>query len=174
MSKGRLAGWLSAAVLLLVVSPACAAETAEKKGNAGFVSSGKEVSLEYTLTLDNKEVIDTNVGGDALTYTQGSGQIIKGLESALEGMKVGESKQVTVAPENGYGSVNPKAFQEVPKENVPAEALEVGTELVGRDGQGRVVRPRVAEVKDQTVVLDFNHPLAGKTLHFNVKILDVK
>ncbi len=139
-----------------------------------MVSSGKEVSLEYTLKLDNDEVIDSNVGDAPLTYTQGSGQIITGLESALEGMQVGDSKHVTVKPEDGYGAVNPEAFQEVPKENIPPDALKVGTELIGRDAQGRVVRPRVAEVKDKTVVLDFNHPLAGKTLHFDVKILDVK
>lgn len=174
MTLARMLRWnLSASVLLLVLVPAFVLAAGENRG-ARTVSSGKEVSLEYTLKLADDKVVDTNVGQDPLTYTQGSGQLITGLESKLEGMAVGESKHVTVAPEDGYGSVNPQAFQEVPKENIPAEAMKVGTELIGRDAQGRVVRPRVSEIKDKTVVLDFNHPLAGKTLYFDVKILDVK
>lgn len=168
-----LAGYLSVSVLLVMLAPALAMAEAQK-GSANTVASGKEVSLEYTLKLSDNKVVDTNVGQDPLTYTQGSGQLISGLESKLEGMAVGETKQVTVVPEDGYGSVNPQAFQEVPKENIPAEAMKVGTELIGRDAQGRVVRPRVSEIKDKTVVLDFNHPLAGKTLYFDVRVLDVK
>lgn len=174
MTLARMLRWnLSASVPLLMLVPALVLAAGENLA-AKKVSSGKEVSLEYTLKLADDEVVDTNVGQDPLTYTQGSGQLITGLESKLEGMAVGESRHVTVSPEDGYGSVNPKAFQEVPKENIPAEAMKVGTELIGRDAQGRVVRPRVSEIKDKTVVLDFNHPLAGKTLYFDVKILDVK
>jgi len=89
-------------------------------------------------------------------------------------MKVGESKQVTVEPELGYGPINPQAVQEIPIENIPEEARKVGAQLQGKDGQGRMVHPRVTEVKEQMVVLDFNHPLAGKKLFFDVKILDIK
>jgi len=138
------------------------------------ISDGKTISMEYTLTLEDKKVLDTNVGGQPLNFTQGSHQIIPGLESALEGMKVGESKQVTVAPELGYGPINPQAVQEVPIENIPEEARKVGAQLQGKDAQGRIVNPRVAEVKEQVVVLDFNHPLAGKELFFDVKILDIQ
>ncbi len=174
MTQARmLARYLLACVVLGMLAPALLMAE-EKKESANTVSSGKEVSLEYTLKLADNKVVDTNVGQDPLTYTQGSGQLISGLESKLEGMAVGETKQVTVVPEDGYGSVNPQAFQEVPKENIPAEAMKVGTELIGRDAQGRVVRPRVSEIKDKTVVLDFNHPLAGQTLYFDVKVLDVK
>lgn len=174
MTLARKLRWIvSAALLIAVMHPALSAAESGKEGTK-TVASGKEVSLEYTLKLADDEVVDTNVGQDPLTYTQGSGQLITGLESELEGMAVGESKHVTVSPKDGYGSVNPQAFQEVPKENIPAEAMKVGTELIGRDAQGRVVRPRVSEIKEKTVVLDFNHPLAGKTLYFDVKILDVK
>lgn len=174
MTLPRTLRWnLCASVLLALLAPAIASAAGEKEG-IKMVSSGMEVSLEYTLKLADDKVVDTNVGQDPLTYTQGSGQLITGLESKLEGMSVGESKHVTVNPEDGYGSVNPQAFQEVPKENIPTEAMKVGTELIGRDAQGRVVRPRVFEIKDKTVVLDFNHPLAGETLYFDVKILDVK
>jgi FKBP-type peptidyl-prolyl cis-trans isomerase SlyD len=138
------------------------------------VSDGKTISMEYTLTLENKEVLDTNVGGEPLSFTQGSHEIIPGLESALQGMKAGESKQVTVEPEQAYGEVNPKAIQEVPIEQIPPDARKVGVQLQGKDGQGRMVTPKVTEVKEQVVVLDFNHPLAGKTLYFDVKILDIQ
>ena len=80
------------------------------------VSAGTKVSIEYTLRLEDKAVIDTNVGSDPLTYVHGSQQIIPGLEKALEGMKMGDSKQVTIKPEEGYGRVNEEAFVEVKKE----------------------------------------------------------
>ena len=138
------------------------------------VSDGKTISMEYTLTLEDKKVLDTNVGGEPMNFTQGSHQIIPGLESALEGMKVGESKQVTVDPEQGYGPVNPEAVQEVPIESIPPDARKVGVRLQGQDAQGRMVHPLVTEVKEQVVMLDFNHPLAGKKLYFDVKILDIQ
>lgn len=138
------------------------------------VEVGKQVSLEYTLTLDDNTVVDTNVGRDPLTYTQGNGQIIPGLETALQGMTVGESKNVTVSPPDGYGEVNPQAFQEVSKQSIPPDALKVGTQLQGKDPSGRIVRPRVSAINEDTVVLDFNHPLAGQTLHFDVKVVDIK
>jgi FKBP-type peptidyl-prolyl cis-trans isomerase 2 len=138
------------------------------------ISDGKTISLEYTLTLEDKKVLDTNVGGKPLNFTQGSHQIIPGLETALKGMKVGESKQVTVAPEQGYGPINPQAIQEVPIEKIPKEAQKVGAQLRGKDAQGRMVQARVSEVKEQVVLLDYNHPLAGKKLFFDVKILDIQ
>ncbi len=138
------------------------------------VSSGTRVSIEYTLRLEDKAVIDTNVGSEPLTYVHGSDQIVPGLQKGLEGMRIGESKQVTIKPEEGYGAVNPKDFIEVKKEQVPQDALTVGAQLEGRDDSGRPFYARVVEVKNQTVVLDLNHPLAGKTLFFEVKILDIQ
>lgn len=161
---------------LLVASAMTTSAQADSQegGSPMTVSEGKSISMEYTLTLENKEVLDSNVGGEPLTFTQGSHQIIPGLETALDGMKAGERKQVTVAPEEGYGKVDPQAIQEVPIDQIPPDARKVGVQLQGKDGQGRVVHPTVTEVKEQVVVLDFNHPLAGKTLYFDVKILDVK
>lgn len=146
-----------------------------QKGNTPMtISDGQTISMEYTLTLENKEVIDTNVGGEPLKFTQGAHQIIPGLERELEGMKKGESKQVTVAPELGYGPHNPEALKEVPIDQIPADARKVGLQLKGKDGQGRMVHPIVAEVREKVVVLDFNHPLAGQTLYFDIKILDIE
>jgi len=138
------------------------------------VSSGKEVSIEYTLRLEDKSVVDTNVGGEPLTYTQGAQQIIVGLESEVEGMAVGETKEVTVPPERGYGVMDAAAFREVDNTHVPEAARVVGAKLQGRDANGQSVYARVAQVKESTVILDFNHPLAGKTLFFEVKVLDIK
>lgn len=138
------------------------------------VAEGKLVSLEYTLTLDDKSVVESNVGAKPLTYTHGSRQLIPGLEKALEGMTVGDTKQVTVAPAEGYGESDPKALQEVQKQLIPPDALKVGTRLQGKAPNGQMVYPLVSAIKDETVVLDFNHPLAGKTLHFDVKVVDVK
>ncbi|MFQ5990706.1 MAG: peptidylprolyl isomerase [Candidatus Methylomirabilales bacterium] len=139
------------------------------------VSSGTKVSIEYTLKLEGEEaVVDTNVGSEPLTYVHGSQQIIPGLERALEGMKIGESKQVKVKPEDGYGVVDQEAFVEVKKDQVPQDALKVDTQLQGRDSSGRLFHARVVEIKGETVVLDLNHPLAGKTLSFDVKVLDIQ
>ncbi|NGZ97384.1 MAG: peptidylprolyl isomerase [Nitrospira sp. WS110] len=137
------------------------------------VSNGKEVTLEYTLKLDDQSVVDTNVGGEPLKVTQGSHQLIPGVEKQLEGMAVGDKKQFTVAPAEGYGNVDSKAFQEVDKKMVPPDSQQVGTQLQGKTADGRTVYPCISEVKNDTVVLDFNHPLAGKTLHFDLKVLDV-
>lgn len=137
------------------------------------VSNGKQVTLEYTMKLDDQSVVDTNVGREPLKVTQGRHEIIPGLEKALEGMAAGEKKKVTLAPTEAYGTVDPKAFQEVDKNMVPADAQKVGIQLEGKTADGKTVYPRISEVKNDTVVLDFNHPLAGKTLHFDVKVLDV-
>lgn len=161
--------------LLVASAMTTSAQADSQEGDSPMtVSEGKSISMEYTLTLENKEVLDSNVGGEPLTFTQGSHQIIPGLETALDGMKAGERKQVTVAPEQGYGKVDPQAIQEVPIDQIPPDARKVGVQLQGKDGQGRVVHPTVTEVKEQVVVLDFNHPLAGKTLYFDVKILDIQ
>ncbi len=138
------------------------------------VSQGKQVSIEYTLTREDKSVIDSNVDEEPLSFVQGSHKIIPGLENALEGMKIGESKQVTVNPEDAYGLVNKDAISEVKKEQVPQDALEVGAVLQGQGPDGQVILTRVIEIKEETVLLDYNHPLAGQTLYFDVKILDVQ
>jgi FKBP-type peptidyl-prolyl cis-trans isomerase 2 len=136
------------------------------------VSNGKVISLQYTLKLEDGQVVDTNVGEDPLTYTQGANQIIRGVEAAVEGMEVGQAKQAVVSPQEGYGNPDPNAFHEIPKDKIPREA-KVGTQLHGKDASGREIRPIVSAIKDDTVLLDFNHPLAGKTLYFDLKVLNI-
>ena len=138
------------------------------------VGQGSVVSLEYTLRLDNDEVIDSTEGKAPLTYTHGVQEIITGLENGLEGMAVGERKQVTVSPREGYGEVHPEGRFEVAKDRIPAEALRVGATLQGEGPDGKPVYPHVAEIRETTVLLDLNHPLAGQTLHFDVHVVEIK
>jgi FKBP-type peptidyl-prolyl cis-trans isomerase SlyD len=100
--------------------------------------------------------------------------LIPGLEKELTGMKVGSEKHVTVKPEEGYGLVNKEAFQELPKEKIPPEGQKVGAILTGQGPQGQPIKARVHEVKEKTVVVDFNHPMAGKTLVFDVTVVDIQ
>jgi FKBP-type peptidyl-prolyl cis-trans isomerase SlyD len=137
------------------------------------VEEGKQISIEYTLSIDPEGVVDTNVDSDPLTYVQGTQQIVPALEKALEGKAVGDTVDVSIKAKDGYGERSEEAVQEVNKSQVPEEAQEVDTVLQGRNNEGGVVNARVAEVRDETVLLDFNHPLAGKALQFSVKILDI-
>ena len=138
------------------------------------IGEGKRVSLEYTLTLEDKTVFDTNVGKDPLVYTHGTRQLIPGLEKRITGLKVGETKKVEIPPEEGYGPVDPNRFQEVPKENVPEQARGVGKKLQGRGPDGQMMFAQVTEVKEKTIIVNLNHPLAGKTLFFDVKVLKIE
>ena len=139
-----------------------------------LVSTGSVVSFEYTLTDQSGVVLDSSKGKPPMTYTQGNGQIIPGLESQLVGMKLNEEKKITVKPEDAYGPVNPQAFQEVPKDKLPPDALKVGTILMANGPQVQGIPVRVHEIRENTVIIDLNHPLAGKTLIFDVKIVDIK
>ena len=143
------------------------------KGDA-LVKDGATVSLEYTLSSEDGKLIESNKGKEPLRFVDGRSQIIPGLEKALEGMKAGAEKKVTVKPEEAYGPVDPQAYREVPKENVPADSLKAGMTLFAKNAEGEMFPVRVKEVKDKTVVIDMNHPLAGKTLVFDVKIIDVQ
>lgn len=136
------------------------------------VANGKVISLEYTVKLENDRVVDTNVGKEPLTYTQGANQIIPGVEAAVEGLEVGQAKQAVVPPAAGYGERDPNALHEVSKDKVP-DNIAVGTQLSGKDASGRDVRPIVSAINEDTVLLDFNHPLAGKTLYFDLKVVNI-
>lgn len=137
------------------------------------IENGKTVSLEYTVSVDGQQV-ESNKGSAPLVYTHGAKQIVPGLEKELTGLDVGSSKSVTVPPEQAYGEVNDQAFVEVKKEQVPEEARQVGAQLMTKDPQGNTLHPVVSEVREESVVLDFNHPLAGKTLQFDVTVVSVE
>ncbi|MGQ0811959.1 MAG: FKBP-type peptidyl-prolyl cis-trans isomerase [Nitrospiraceae bacterium] len=133
------------------------------------VADGLRVTVEYTLKLSDKSVADSNVGQAPFTYTQGAHEIVPGLEKAMIGLKAGQSKRVEVPAVEGYGAYNQKARTTVERNRVPAD-IKPGTLLQSADG-----RPvRVLEVNEKTVVLDLNHPLAGKDLTFDVKVVKVE
>jgi FKBP-type peptidyl-prolyl cis-trans isomerase 2 len=130
--------------------------------------------MEYTLSIEPEGVVDSNVDSDPLTCIQGDQHIVPAPQRALEGMQVGETKEVSVSPKDGFGERSQRAFQEVNKNLVPEKARMVGIGHLGRDERGGIAKARVAEVRDETVVLDLNHPLAGKTLQFSVRVLDIR
>jgi len=138
------------------------------------VEDGQVVSMDYTLHVDG-DVVDTSTGHEPLEFLQGAGNIIPGLEQELYGMAVGESKKVIVQPEDGYGILDADAFVDVPREQFPANIpLEVGVEITVTDQSGNPMNARIDSVNDENVVLDFNHPLAGKVLQFDVKIVGLR
>ena len=161
--------------LMTNLSVAGLPSTAGLKLEAGDrVADGSIVALEYTLLDGSGNVLDSSDGGNPMVYVHGQGQIVPGLEKALEGMKAGEEKTVTLAPEEAYGQPNPQAYQEIPKDKFPADTLKVGAVLTARGPEGLPVTMRVHEIRDNVVLVDFNHPLAGKTLTFKVKVSEIK
>jgi len=138
------------------------------------VNDGHVVSMEYTLKVDG-EVADTSQGGKPLEYVHGAGNIIPGLEREMVGMTVGDSKDVVVAAADGYGEEDDKAFMDVPREQFPQELpMKVCTELQVQNQEGQPMYARIDTVGDKSVRLDFNHPLAGKELHFSVKVVGLR
>lgn len=138
------------------------------------VDDGVVVSMEYKLTVDG-EVLDSSDEAGALQFLAGYGNIIPGLENEMMGMKVGDSKEVTVQPADGYGEFDEEAFMEVPRTEFPADMkLEEGAELHITDENGEHQAAYVMSFDDKTVKLDFNHPLAGAVLNFYVKVVELR
>jgi FKBP-type peptidyl-prolyl cis-trans isomerase SlyD len=138
------------------------------------VASGSVVSIKYTLTDDEGIIIDSNVDHPALVYLHGHDNIIPGLEKGLEGASAGDKLIVDVAPEDAYGDLNPEMMFEVPREEFPSEMpLEEGMQFCAETAGGEMA-VTIAEVRDDTVVVDANHPLAGMTLHFDIEVLEVR
>jgi FKBP-type peptidyl-prolyl cis-trans isomerase SlyD len=139
-------------------------------------SDGMVVSLDYTLRLDgDEEVVDTSAGREPLEFVQGGGQIIPGLVQQIYGMGVGDEKSVVVPPADGYGETDAEAYQLMPLEAFPADlTVEPGMGLELRDVSGQVLQAYVADARPDGILLNFNHPLAGKTLHFDVKITGLR
>jgi len=138
------------------------------------IENGKKVTFHYTLTVDD-EVIQSSESQEPMAYTHGSGQIIPGLASQMEGMNEGEEKIILVAAEDAYGKQDPGAFKEVPKSSLP-EGLNPEKEMMLQlhTSEGRAIPVRISEVKEDSIVIDLNHPLAGKDLQFDVKVLSVE
>jgi FKBP-type peptidyl-prolyl cis-trans isomerase SlyD len=138
------------------------------------VGKDKVVSVDYTLTDSTGNVLDTSKGQEPLLYLHGVGSIVPGLETALEGKSAGEEIAVTVPPEQAYGQRDENLVQDVPRTAFGESKVEPGMQFraEGKNAGARLVS--VVSVGEQTVRIDANHPLAGKTLHFDVKVVSVR
>jgi len=155
-------------VLFLVVLTACSIQ--EKSEDS--VKIGDIVAVHYTGTLDDGTLFDTSEGKEALKFKVGSGEMIRGFDQAVIGMKVGEEKDITLQPSEAYGAWDPKRVSTQPRENVETnEELRAGMTLMAIAPDGGQMPVKVLNVSEDTVTVDLNHPLAGKILHFNIKVV---
>ncbi len=145
------------------------------ENNNQNVKDDMVVSMTYVLQVDGEE-LDRADDDEPMMFLQGHGNIIPGLEQALYGLDIGETKEVAIKPEDGYGVRDSKGTEELPKNMLPEDYDPiVGDPLHLRDTEtDDVFQVFVTEVADDGIVVDFNHPLAGKTLHFKVKIVDLR
>lgn len=137
------------------------------------IENGKKVTLVYKLLVAGKlvEGADTK---EPFAYTHGQQQIVPGLEKSLTGLKVGDKRTVKVTPQEAYGPVDAKQYLEFDKTKLPKDIpMKVGTLVEARSPKGEVRLVKIKEIKDKTIVLDFNHPLAGKELEFQVEVLKI-
>ena len=136
--------------------------------------AGDTVHFHYTGTLSDGTVFDSSEGREPLSFTLGSGQIIPGLDAAIDGMAVGDKKTVTIPAKEAYGEHDANARQAVPRAQIPDHIpTDPGTQLQMQSAQGQVIPVVVIEADDEQVVLDANHPLAGRDLTFAVEIVAV-
>lgn len=138
------------------------------------VQNGDKVSVHYTGRLTDGSQFDSSVGRAPLEFTVGAGQMIKGFDAGVVGMTVGEKKTINIKPEDGYGEWSEEAVIEFPKEHVPAEmVLEIGMKLTMQNQQGYPFEVEVKEIKEDVILLDANHSLAGKDLIFDVELVKI-
>ncbi|MES2891255.1 MAG: peptidylprolyl isomerase [Bacteroidota bacterium] len=138
------------------------------------VKEGDVVRVHYTGKLTNGEQFDSSVGREPLEFTVGAGMMIKGFDAAMPGMNVGDKKTINIAPEDGYGEKSEEAVIEFPKENVPEDMkLEPGMQLTLSNQAGQPVPVTVVEVKDNVIILDANHFLAGQELVFDIELVEI-
>lgn len=137
------------------------------------IKTNQIVSIEYEVS-DGSSVVDSNVGSEPLVFMFGKGQIIPGLEDGIKNMSIGDKSEVKVNASEAYGEYNPDAIQEVPRDQFAGIDLEVGMTLYGQGEEGETVQVIVKEIGEENVIIDFNHPLAGKDLVFIVSINNIR
>ena len=137
--------------------------------------NGDNVSVHYTGTLNDGTKFDSSHDrGDPIIFTVGAGQMIAGFDSAVNGMAVGEKKSVTLTPDQAYGETNPNAIQVAPKEQFPDDFEFIkGGVVQGQYPNGQMFTATITEVAESNVTVDFNHPMAGKTLNFEIELVGI-
>jgi FKBP-type peptidyl-prolyl cis-trans isomerase 2 len=138
-----------------------------------MITQGSTVEVHYTGRFLDGEVFDSSEGKEPLQFEIGSGQIIPGFETAIMGKNIGEKVSVTVTPEQAYGPIREDLVVEVPSDKMPGP-VEVGQLLQADGGDGGIVQVIVKEVKDDVVVIDGNHPLAGQDLVFDIEVVSIQ
>jgi len=139
------------------------------------VKYGDVVKVHYTGKLTSGEQFDSSTGREPLEFTVGAGQMIKGFDDAIPGMSVGEKKTINISADDAYGQINHEALIEFPKKNVPQDMpLETGMQLELKDEDGQSFPVTIIEIKDDVIVLDANHSLAGKELVFDIELVEIK
>ncbi|MBI2143459.1 peptidylprolyl isomerase [Candidatus Woesearchaeota archaeon] len=138
------------------------------------VAKGSKVSVEYTGSFDDGTVFDTSEGKAPITFVTGNSEVIKGFDEAVVGMKKGEVKKITITPQEGYGDRDEKLRQQVPRSVFPQEMkLEKGMGFSFKTPEGQVIHATITEANSESVTVDMNHPLAGRNLVFDLKVVDV-
>jgi FKBP-type peptidyl-prolyl cis-trans isomerase SlyD len=139
------------------------------------VTSGKVVGMSYSLRNDAGVILDQASGDEPFLYIQGASQIVPGLETALEGLKIGEKKDVVVAPDDGYGPVQDGLKMKVKRDQFPGDAdIQAGMQFQAQSPEGHGMIFTIVEVAGDEVTIDGNHPLAGQSLHFSIEILSIR
>lgn len=136
--------------------------------------SGDTVRIHYTGTLADGSTFDSSEGRDPLEFQLGAGQVIPGFDKAVTGMNVGDAQTVAIPSDDAYGAHDPNGKQSFPRDQVPENIpLEIGTQLQLSGPQGQPIMVTIAEVTDEAVILDANHPLAGKDLTFKIELVEI-
>jgi peptidylprolyl isomerase len=136
--------------------------------------SGDSVKIHYTGTLDDGTQFDSSAGRDPLAFELGTGQVIPGFDKAVDGMAVGESKSVNIPAEDAYGPHHEQMIQEVPRDALPADLEPTeGMSLQAQGPDGQVVNLVITAIKDESITVDGNHPLAGKALNFDIELVSI-
>ena len=166
MKKNKIGLFLLTATILIGINSSVSAATTK-------IETGKKVSLSYKLLVEG-ELIESADAKQPFSYTHGQRQIVPGLEKNLTGLKVGDKKTIKVPPQEAYGQMDLKQFLEFDKKKLPKDIpMKVGTMVEARSPKGEVRLVKIKEIKDKTVVLDFNHPLSGKELEFQIEVLKI-
>jgi len=136
--------------------------------------SGDKVKVHYHGRLTSGETFDSSAGRDPLEFEIGSGMVIKGFDDGVTGMKVGDKKTINIPAESAYGEKNPDMFLEYPRSQFPAELeLQLGGDLMLSSASGQQFQVTIAEIKDDVIILDANHPLAGQELIFDIELVEI-
>ena len=157
----------------LVIS-GCSSQDKTSKNEAQGITEGSKVVMDYVLAINGK-IVDSSKKSGALHYIHGGGTLIKGLESKLDGMKIGEERNIIVPARQAYGDFNKEAVKAVPRDVLPDDfKFEVGQVVQLNSKSGEKIPVRVVKIEDNQIIFDFNHPLAGQDLQYRVKIVDIQ